>query len=226
MKLLIIEDSPEIVETVSLALEMQWPEIQVTAASMGKEAIEMVRSERPDVVLLDLGLPDISGFEVLKRVRQVSNIPVLILTVRADEASIVRGLEEGADDYMTKPFRQSELIARLKGVLRRANPAEEEISCGPLVLKTVSHQVTNGNLNISLSRTESVILEQLMRNPNRVVSNSSLVRAMLRDDFPGASKSIKVHIRHLREKLENDPSNTQLILTRPGYGYYLARPEK
>ena len=121
MKVLIIEDAPEIVEAVSIIIEMRWPEAKVISTALGEQGIDLAGSASPSVIILDLGLPDISGFDVLKRIRLFSDIPILILTVSSDEPSIVKGLEWGADDYIIKPFKQLELLSRIQGALRRYN---------------------------------------------------------------------------------------------------------
>lgn len=225
MKILIIEDAPSIVETISLALEMRWPDAKIISTARGEQGIDMAESESPDVIILDLGLPDISGFDVLKRIRLFSDVPILILTVRSDEADIVKGLEWGADDYMTKPFKQLELLARVNGVMRRHGlKAEKPLTCGQLRFEPDSLRLTSGTKEVKISRTEGIILGQLMRNSGNVVNYASLAEAMWGLDFPEASDSIKVHIRHLRQKLEMNPSKPQIILTKPGIGYYIAKP--
>ena len=207
MKVLIIEDTHSIVETISLAIEMRWPNAKIVSSTHGEQGIDMAESEQPDVIILDLGLPDISGFDVLKRIRLFSDVPILIVTVRSDEADIVKGLEWGADDYIIKPFKQLELLARIKGIMRRHNlGAENPLTCGQLRFEPRSLRLMSEKNEIQLSRTEGLILERLMKNSGNVVSYASLAEAMWGGDFPEASNSIKVHIRHLREKLEADPS--------------------
>jgi two-component system KDP operon response regulator KdpE len=224
MKILIIEDSPVIVETISLALEIRWPDVNISVTSTGEQGIEMTETESPDVIILDLGLPDISGFDVLKRIRLFSNIPIIILTARQDETDIVKGLEWGADDYMTKPFKQLELLARVQGAIRRYRHLNEKVLvCGPLRLDPISLKLTlNGN-EIKITRTEGLIMGHLMKNAGNVVTYSSLGEAMWGGDFPEASDSIKVHIRHLREKLETNPGKPKLIIIKPGMGYLLTK---
>jgi DNA-binding response OmpR family regulator len=225
MKILVIEDVPSIVETISLAIEIRWPDAKIISTAHGEQGIDMAESESPDIIILDLGLPDISGFEVLKSIRLFSDVPILILTVRSDEADIVKGLEWGADDYMTKPFKQLELLARIKGAMRRRRPkAEEPLTCGQLRFEPSSLRLMVGPKEISISHTEGIILEQLMRNPGNVVSYASLAEAMWGDEFLEAIDSIKVHIRHLREKLEADPGKPQIILNKSGIGYFMAKP--
>ncbi|MDP2916344.1 MAG: response regulator transcription factor [Dehalococcoidia bacterium] len=225
MKVLIIEDDPQIIEAVSLAFQIRWPEAQLIATQEGERGAYMVETEKPDVVVLDLGLPDISGYDVLKQIRLFSDVPVLILTVRADEPDIIKGLEWGADDYMTKPFRQLELLARVKSLLRRRSPVggEQTLVCGQLRLNPVTFQLFIADREVNLTRTEGIILHQLVKNAGQIVEHSTLAEAVWGEDYPDAAQSIKVYIRRLREKLEADPGEPQLILTKPGIGYVFAR---
>ena len=225
MKVLLIEDDKEIIDAISLAFQIRWPEAEVVSTRLGEKGVELVESEAPDIVIIDLGLPDISGFEVLRQVRLFSKVPIIILTVRSEEADVVKGLEWGADDYILKPFRQLELLARVKALIRRQSPSEEEpLAYGPLRLDTTSGQLYYGGKEIALTVTENHILGHLMKSAGRVVTHSSLAGAVWGDDYLGAADSLKVHIRRLREKIEADPSHPQLILTRTGVGYFLARP--
>ena len=226
MKVLIIEDDREIVETISLTFRMRWPEASLVSTHLGEKGIELTESEAPDIVILDLGLPDINGFEVLKQIRLFSAVPIIILTVMADEADIVKGLEYGADDYVVKPFRQMELLARVKAVIRRQSPSEEEppLVCGQLQFDPSTRQLLYGEKEISLTATEGDILYCLMEKAGHVVTHSSLAEKIWGVDYAGAADSLKVYIRRLREKLEADPSHPQLILNKPGIGYLLAEP--
>lgn len=226
MKVLLIEDDREIVEAISLAFQIRWPEAKLVSTRLGQKGVELVETESPDLVILDLGLPDISGFEALRQIRLFSQVPTIILTVRSEEADVVKGLEWGADDYITKPFRQLEFLARVKALIRRQEgPEAETITFGPLRLDTTVGQLHHGDREIALTVTESHIIGHLMKNGGRPVTHSSLAEAVWGDDYPGATDSLKVHIRRLREKIEADPSHPQLILTRTGIGYFLARPE-
>ncbi|MDZ4230508.1 MAG: response regulator transcription factor [Dehalococcoidales bacterium] len=226
MKVLLIEDDRDIIDAISLAFQIRWPEAEVISTRLGEKGVELVESEMPDIVILDLGLPDISGFEVLRQIRLFSHVPTIILTVRSEEADVVKGLEWGADDYITKPFRQLELLARVKSLIRRVSSSEEEpLVYGQFRLDPATGQLYDGKKEISLTITESHILGHLMRNAGHVVTHSSLAEAVWGDDYPGASDSLKVHIRRLREKIEADPSHPQIILTRTGIGYFLAKPE-
>jgi len=226
MKVLLIEDDKEIIDAISLAFRIRWPEAEVISTRLGQKGYELVESESPDIVILDLGLPDISGFEVLRQVRLFSKVPTIILTVRAEEADVVKGLEWGADDYITKPFRQLEFLARVKALIRRQAPSEEEsLTYGPFHLDITARQLHYAGKEINLTVTENHILSHLMRNAGRVVTHLSLAEAVWGDDYPGSADSLKVHIRRLREKIEADPSQPKLILTRTGVGYFLAKLE-
>ena len=226
LKLLIIEDDKEIVEVISLAFEIRWPEMGVVSTHLGKKGAPLVESEDPDLVILDLGLPDTSGFDVLKEIRAFSKVPILILTVRGEEADIVRGLEWGADDYMTKPFKQLELLSRIRALTRRANPSvDETLVFGKLSYAATTRRLTNGDSEIDLTRTEGYILAHLMTNAGQISTYSGLAEAIWGDEYPGAAENLRVYIRRLREKIEADPDQPQIILTRTGSGYYLAKPE-
>ena len=226
MKVLLIEDDREIIDAISLAFQIRWPEAKVVSTRLGEKGVELVESEAPDIVILDLGLPDVSGFEVLRQIRLFSRVPTIILTVRSDEADVVKGLEWGADDYITKPFRQLELLARVKAMIRRQSPSEEEpLVSGPLHLDITSGQLYYSGKEIALTVTESHILSHLMKNTGHVATHLSLAETVWGEDYPGATDSLKVHIRRLREKIEADPSHPQLILTRTGVGYFLAKPD-
>lgn len=227
MKVLIIEDDREIVEVISLAFEIRWPEVKLVSTHLGERGVEMVESENPDVVILDLGLPDINGFDALKRIRLFSNVPVLVLTVRSDEADIVRGLEWGADDYMVKPFRQLELLSRIRALTRRVGTLAEEtpLACGQLRFDPSSRQLYKGEREISITRTEGAVLYHLMKNAGQVVPYHSLAESVWGEDYPDATDSLRVYIRRLREKVEEEPSDPKIILTRAGIGYLLVKPD-
>ncbi|MFC1988741.1 response regulator transcription factor [Chloroflexota bacterium] len=223
MKILIIEDDTEIQEVVAMVFKMRWPDADLVFSKLGEEGIELVERENPDIVILDLGLPDISGFDVLKQVRMFSKIPILILTARGDESDIVAGLEWGADDYLVKPFRQLELMARVKALIRRASSFDDQV---PLVHGQFRFEPTTGQLiyedrEIDVTRTESFILQHLLRNAGKVVTYSSLAEEVWGLDYPDAVHSLRVYVRRLREKVEDDPGNPQIILNKPGIGYMM-----
>ncbi|MFC2051464.1 response regulator transcription factor [Chloroflexota bacterium] len=227
MKVLIIEDDQEIVEVIKLSFQIRWPEVQLVTSHLGEKGIEMVESENPDVVILDLGLPDTNGFDVLKQIRLFSNIPILILTVRSDEADIIRGLEWGADDYLVKPFRQLELLSRIKALIRRRDSFDEEM---PLVydqfqFHPATRQLYHDGREINLTRTEGLIFHQLMKNAGRVVSYGILIESVWGEDYPDATENLRVCIRRLREKIEADPSNPKVILNLASVGYLLSKSD-
>jgi two-component system KDP operon response regulator KdpE len=226
MKILIIEDDQQIVEAITLAFQIRWPEAKLVSTQQGEKGIELVENEKPDIVILDLGLPDINGYDVLKQIRMFSDIPVLILTARTEESDIVKGLEWGADDYMIKPFRQLELLSRIKALTRRRSNADNEtpLAVGPLNFNPSTGQLNYNDKEISLTPTEGRILHHLMRNAGQVVTHSSLADAVWGEDYPGAVDSLKVYIRRLREKLETEPQQPQLILTKAGIGYLMIKP--
>jgi two-component system, OmpR family, response regulator VicR len=226
MKILVIEDDQQIVEAITLAFQIRWPEAKLISTQQGEKGIELVENEKPDIVILDLGLPDINGYDVLKQIRMFSDIPILILTARTEESDIVKGLEWGADDYMIKPFRQLELLSRIKALTRRRTTTDSDvpISMGHLNFNPATGQLHLNNKEVSLTPTEGRILHHLMRNSGQVVTHSSLADAVWGEDYPGAVDSLKVYIRRLREKLEVEPQNPQLILTKAGVGYTMVKP--
>jgi two-component system response regulator VicR len=226
MRVLLIEDDWEIVETVSLAFQIRWPEVELLSTHQGGEGIELAGSESPDIIVLDLGLPDMNGFQVMQQIRLFSSVPILVLTVRSEEADVVRGLEWGADDYMVKPFRQLELLARVRALTRRRSPPQSNapLTWGALNFDPCTLRLNCGEKQVKLTSTEGRILRHLMRNAGHVVPHSSLAEEIWGQDCDGAAQSLKVYIRRLREKLEPDASRPQLVLAKTGVGYMLANP--
>ena len=224
-KILIIEDSKEVVESVSLTFNVRWPQAVITSTGKGEEGVDKVAREHPDLVILDIGLPDINGFEVLKRIRLFSAVPVVILTVIGSEAEIVRGLELGADEYILKPFKQMELLARIKAITRRQSPLVEDttIVSGQLNFDPSTRIVHRGTEQKNLTHTESVILSKLMLNAGSVVSYDSLINDLWGNNYPDAKKGLNVYIRRLRIKIEADPSHPKLILNKQGLGYIFVK---
>ncbi len=226
MKLLIIEDDSKIVTAISFSCKLGWPNVEIISAKWGQEGIELVETANPDVVILDLGLPDIDGLEVIKRIRMFSKIPILILTVDTNEATVVQALELGANDYVFKPFRQMELLARIKRLAleRLETDVSSPVIFGEFTLDYGRRSLHYKDKIINLRCIENEILYKLVQESPYVVNYSSLAKSVWGDDFEGAANSLKVHIRHLREKLEKDPGNPKIILTKIGVGYSLIKP--
>ena len=227
LTVVLIEDDCEIIEAVTLTFKIRWPQATFLSTDSGQEGITLVEKHNPDLVILDLGLPDTSGYNVLKEIRRFSHVPVIILTARGEETDIVRGLELGADEYIVKPFRQMELLARVKAVLRRQEAVSEELplAVGSMTLGPSIRDLTLKGKKINLTRTEGIVLGQLMRHIGHPVSHAVLAKALWGEEYPGAAESLKVYVRHLREKIEENPSDPKLLLTRIGAGYQLAKPE-
>lgn len=227
MKFQIVEDSPQIADAVSMALEMRWPEATLVVANNGEKAIKMAEQEKPDLIILDLGLPDIDGFEVLKEIRLFSNVPIIILTVRDEESDIVKCLERGADDYVTKPFRQLELMSRVQAIMRRHHLVSSQVlpSCETLHFGQSIHVFYVGKTRVSLTSTEGIILSHLLRNAGKVVSLSSLSEVVWGDNYSGSNEAIRVYIRRIRKKIEATPDDPTIIITHPGIGYSIQKPQ-
>ncbi len=224
MQILVVEDDLIIVDFLKTVLRVGMPNASVTSTHLGQRGVELVEKNRPDIVILDLGLPDISGFDVLKQIRAFSKVPVLILSVRAHETDVVEGLGLGADDYIVKPFRQLELLARIQALTRRQESLEEDLSItyGPLHFGQTLQEAFIGNRSVSLTKTEGQLLYQLMAKQGNIISVSVLSRAVWGNDYNTAN-SVKVYIHRLRQKFEKDPGNPSFILSKPGSGYYLGK---
>lgn len=229
MKVLVIEDSTEIQEAISLTFELHWPESSVIAASEGSSGIALTESESPDIIILDLGLPDMDGFKVLKEIRNFSDIPVIILTVREEEIDKVRGLELGADDYIVKPFSHMELLARVRAVLRRSHIPELKGTEEPLVTSKLSidfatRTVTKDDKQIKLTPTEFNLLHYLARNEGKVLTHRALLEKVWGEEYTDSSEYLKVYIQRLRDKLEDDPSDPKILISERGVGYKFVKP--
>jgi DNA-binding response OmpR family regulator len=222
MNIVIIDDDPEIIENLELMFQVTWPESKILTADLGKEGIALVEKANPDLIILDLGLPDIDGLEVLKAIRQFSHSPIIVLSVRDTEKSVVKALEWGADEYIVKPFRQMELLARVKNVFKRQHLTGKPcVMCGPMLIDFANSTVSTGNKTIKLTSTEAIILHHLMLERGKIVSASSLAESIWGDDFPEYHKALWVHISYLRNKIEPDPKKPRYLLTRPGIGYII-----
>jgi DNA-binding response OmpR family regulator len=233
-KVLVVEDEPALVDTLEYNLVKQG--YQVNVAVDGAKALEIARKEHPDVIILDVMLPTLDGFEVCRILRQEMSVPILMLTARTDEIDKIVGLEVGADDYLTKPFSMRELMARVKALLRRVRLVREEMADGreqtpePVV---ASERLTFGDLIIDLGRHEMSIKDRvfhlkpkefdllvfLARNRGIVLSRDLILERVWGWDYDGGSRTVDVHVRWLREKIEDDPSNPARIVTVRGIGY-------
>jgi len=226
MKVLLIEDNPEIIESVALTLELRWPEANLISTFFGKKGVELAKEELPDLIILDLGLPNTDGFEVLRQIRGFSDVPLVILTVREEEMDIIKGLERGADDYIVKPFSPAEFLARAKAVLRRrqmpettAKVAEKPFIRGRLRIDFVSREVSVGDKLIELSPREYDLLYQLVMNEGMVLSNQMLLEKVWGPEHTAKTEYLEEYIKKLREKLEKEPGNPTIILKEGGIGY-------
>ena len=227
MKVLVIEDDPKIVESLGFVFKIGWPEVELVSTKNGEEGIRMVETDSPSFVILDLGLPDVDGFTVLEQIRLFSNTPVIILSVSGEEDSVIKGLELGADEYIIKPFRPLELMARIKKLLKIRNLSYDEPSLdyGWLKLDVSKREVTLNRNVIKLTGTEMLLLHHLALNLGVTISNRMLAERVWGASYPDSSKAIRVYIRRLRQKIEQDNHQPRLILTCPGEGYMLVKPE-
>jgi len=229
VKALIIEDAPDIIETISLCFELRWPEVEVISTAEGKKGLTLAETESPDIIILDLGLPDTDGFEVLKDIRSFSNVPIIIVTVRGDEMDRVRGLEMGADDYITKPFSHLELLARMKAVLRRTSlpelqAGEKHFHSPRLTIDFAARAVTVNGQPVRLTPTEYNLLHYLVLNEGTVLTHWALLEKCWGEEYTDSPEYLKVYIQRLRNKLEADPTNPQLLISERGVGYKFVRP--
>lgn len=229
-RILVAEDDPKMVHLVTEVLTASG--FAVLSTALGREAVEMVAVEQPDLLILDIGLADkIDGFEVAQRVREFSNIPIVMLTAKALESDLLQGFGVGTDDYLTKPFSARELLARIRALLNRARlesiaPSQAFIQCGSLRVDLARRRVTMDGRIVSLTRTEYNLLHELATHPNRVMLHEELLTTIWGFEYRNDVDYLRAYIRYLRRKLEPDPSNPQLIITYAGVGYLLACQEE
>jgi len=225
-KILIVEDDPNLLETIRYNLRKEGYEV-VTAGD-GEQALDVARRERPGLLILDIMLPKLNGFEVCRILRSEMTVPILMLTAKADETDKIVGLEIGADDYMTKPFSMRELTARIRAMLRRAKMAEAPAAAGPVVIKigdieidTARHRASSAGETFALSRKEFDLLAFLAKNKGLVFSREQLLEKVWGYEYAGDSRTVDVHIRWLRQKIETDAARPKHLLTVRGTGYKL-----
>jgi two-component system KDP operon response regulator KdpE len=224
MKILVVDDEPDLIESVRLGFTLQWREVDVLEANAGEAGLDAVEREHPDIVLLDVGLPDIDGFEVLRQIRAFSDVPVVMLTARDDSMDKVKGLELGADDYVTKPFNHLELMARVKAVLRRLEmpaPASRAPSfrAGDLEVDYARQEARLHGERLELTPTEYKLLYHLVRNAGHILQHGTLLAKVWGREYVDEVDYIRVYIRRLREKLGDDPDDPRYIRTERGLGY-------
>jgi len=213
---------------MSTCFEMRWPDSVIISVSEGKKGIELVETESPDIVLLDIRLPDMSGFEVLRQIRFFRDVPIIIVTVVDSEAEHVRGLELGADHYLIKPFSYLELLACVKAVLRRSPALESKIGesyfvSGNLTIDFTIREITVGGKTVRLTPTEYKLLYLLIRNKRRVVTQRKLMQQVWGEDYIENTDYLRAYIRRLRDKLQDNPP--KMILTERGVGYRFVSPD-
>jgi two-component system KDP operon response regulator KdpE len=224
MKILVVDDEPDVIESVRLGFTLQWREVDVLGAASGDAALDAVEREHPDIVLLDVGLPDIDGFEVLRQIRAFSDVPVVMLTARDDSMDKVKGLELGADDYVTKPFNHLELMARVKAVLRRLDmPAPTSrapsFRAGELEVDFARQEARLRGERLDLTPTEYKLLYHLVRNAGHILQHGTLLAKVWGREYIDEVDYIRVYIRRLRDKLGDDADAPRYIRTERGLGY-------
>jgi len=223
VRLLIAEDAQDVAEGIVFGVRMMWPDCQVVVAADGRAALAAFVESRPDIVVLDVSMPPPDGFEVCQRIRELSDVPILMLTVRDDTLDKVRALDLGADDYVTKPFEPLELLARLRALLRRQTgrslPLSRAITVGDVTLDPATRDVRMRDVRIALTSSEFRLLAALMRDAGSVVPHQALLREIWGDEYSGDIQSLKVYIRRLRQKLGDDLKQPHHIQSDWGVGY-------
>ena len=225
-KILIIDDNPDLLRVVQLCLARE--NYEVFTAQNGKEGLQRTYSTQPDLVILDVMMPGMDGWDVLSRLREMSDVPVIMLTAKGREADIVRGLSLGADDYMTKPFGAAELIARVQALLRRNRmPAAQRVTRyqdNGLLIDLERHEVRVKGTPVDLTPTEFRLLSVLVQNAGKVVPHHTLLTKVWGEEYAKEVHYLKLYIRYLRQKLEDSASNPRYILTEWGVGYRFREP--
>jgi len=225
-RVLVVDDEKLIVKGIRFSLEQDG--MEVDSAYDGEEALKLAKENTYDAILLDIMLPKINGFEVCQQIRDFSSVPVIMLTAKGDDMDKILGLEYGADDYITKPFNILEVKARLKAIMRRMAPKEKEaknvaiIENGDVRLDCESRRTYIKEKEINLTAKEFEVLELLLLNPNKVYSREKLLKIIWGSDYPGDVRTVDVHVRRLREKIEENPSDPHYVRTKWGVGYYFA----
>jgi len=223
-RILVVDDEKLIVKGLRFSLEQD--DMKVDCAYDGEEALNAAKENEYDLILLDVMLPKLTGFEVCQQIREFSDVPIIMLTAKGEDMDKILGLEYGADDYITKPFNILEVKARIKAIMRRAGKkAEPQISSSMIVkgdmrIDCESRRVVIGTKEINLTAKEFDLLELLAMNPNKVYSRDNLLNIVWGYEYPGDARTVDVHIRRLREKIETNPSDPKYVYTKWGVGYY------
>ena len=226
-KVLVVDDEKLIVKGIKFSLEQD--DMKVDCAYDGEEALEMVKQNEYDVMLLDIMLPKMSGLEVCQQIREFSDIPIIMLTAKGDDMDKILGLEYGADDYITKPFNILEVKARIKAIIRRRATKNTTKDTGKqklirgLMIDVEARRVTVDDKPINLTAKEFDLLELLIFNVNKVYSREELLKTVWGEDYPGDVRTVDVHIRRLREKIEKNPGDPKYVQTKWGVGYYFQK---
>jgi len=226
-RVLVVDDEKLIVKGIRFSLEQDG--MEVDCAYDGEEALEMANQKEYDVILLDVMLPKLTGFEVCQQIREFSDVPVIMLTAKGDDMDKILGLEYGADDYITKPFNILEVKARIKAIMRRTGSKQVKaepskvVEVGDLKVDCESRRVFIASKEVNLTAKEFDLLELLMFNSNKVYSRENLLNLVWGYDYPGDVRTVDVHIRRLREKIESNPSEPNYIHTKWGVGYYFQK---
>jgi len=228
--ILIVDDDPRILRLVRVNLERAG--FEVNSASSGRAALDLMADETPDVVVLDVTMPGMDGFMVTQRIREVSTVPIIMLTAMGEQSQKVRGLDTGADDYLTKPFDPDELVARVRALLRRSQSSgtpedsQQVLHAGDLEIDFVRHRVMRGGETIKLTPTEYKLLQYLAQQAGKLIPHGDLLSKVWGPEYRDETGYLWVYIRALRQKLEKDPSNPQFILSEPGFGYRFQVPKR
>jgi two-component system KDP operon response regulator KdpE len=218
-RVLVVDDEPQILRALRVNLRAR--DYDVITAVTGKQALDAAAQRHPDIVVLDLGLPDMDGVEVIRGLRGWTQVPIVILSGRSQSVAKVQALDAGADDYVTKPFNVDELLARIRAVSRRTAIADEApvVTFGEITIDLRTRRVTQDGTDVRLTPTEWQLLEILVRNPGRLVSQRELIRAVRGPNYDDAAHYLRQFMAQLRQKLEADPARPQHLLTEPGMGY-------
>ena len=226
--ILVVDDEPHLVKLVRSNLEAQ--HFKVITAMEGQSGLALVEKEGPDLVILDVMMPGMDGFDVLQKIREFSSVPVIMLTAKDQDVDVVKGLQSGADDYVKKPFSVHELMARVEAVLRRAAPGDDVQTRPPFVVEDFTmdfsqRKITVRGKEIRVGPTEFKLLSQLVRNAGRVMLHADLLRKVWGPEYGGETEYLRVYISYLRNKIELDPAKPKYILTEHGVGYMFKRAE-